>query len=77
MLVVLRIQKKYAHVCKFHYVVMPMTTSEILKSVELTKTYKSRYLKNETFFLQIIEFVNYRLIKGYLIAKNSFAVEVT
>ena len=56
---------------------MPMTTSEILKSVELTKTYKSRYLKNETFFLQIIEFVNYRLIKGYLIAKNSFAVEVT
>ena len=56
---------------------MPMTTSEILKSVDFTKTYKSIYLKNEAFFLQIIEFINYRLIKGYLIAKNSFVVEVT
>ena len=33
---------------------MPMTTSQILKSMDLTKTEISRYLENETlFFLQI------------------------
>ena len=30
-----------------------MMTSQILKSVDFTKTQKSRYLENETFFLQI------------------------
>ena len=40
--------------CNFHYVAMPMMTSQILKSVDFTKTQKSRYLENETsFFLQI------------------------
>ena len=39
---------------------------------------KSRYLKNETFFLQIKRFVNYTSnIKDYFIAKNSFEAEVT
>ena len=33
---------------------MPMMTSHILKSVDFTKTEKSRYLENETlFFLQM------------------------
>ena len=34
----------------FHYVAMPMMTSQILKSVDFTKTPKSKCLKNETFF---------------------------
>ena len=38
----------------FQYVAMHMVTSQILKSVNFTKTEKSRYLENETmFFLQI------------------------
>ena len=33
---------------------MPMGTSQILKSVDFTKTQKSKYLDNETlFFIQI------------------------
>ena len=48
------------HKCNFHYVVMPMITSHILKFVGLTKTQKSRYLKNETlFFLQTEKIINY------------------
>ena len=39
--------------CNFHYVVMPMMTSQILKSVDPTKTQKPRYLENEILsFLQ-------------------------
>ena len=35
--------------------------SQILKTVDLTKTQKSRYLENETlFFLQIKKFINYK-----------------
>ena len=34
-------------------------TSQILKSVDFTKTQKSRYLENKTFFLQIKKFINY------------------
>ena len=42
------------------YEAMLMMTSQILKSVDFTKTQKSRYLKNETlFFLQIKKFINY------------------
>ena len=46
-----------------------MITSQILKSVDFTKTQKSRYLGNEAlFFLQIKK--NDELnIKGYLMAK--------
>ena len=41
---------------------MPMMTSQILKSVDFTKTQKTRYLENETlFFLQIKKFINYTL----------------
>ena len=38
---------------------MLMVTSQILKSAGFTKTQKSQYLKNETFFLQIKKFINY------------------
>ena len=37
-----------------------MMTSQILKSVDFTKTQKSKNLENETlFFLQIKKFINY------------------
>ena len=48
-----------------------MMTSQILKSVDFTKTQKSRYLENETFFLQIKK-INYILIKGYFYGKKQF-----
>ena len=48
-LIVLTIQKKL-YKCNFHYVAMPMMTSQILKSVDFTKIPKSRYLENETIF---------------------------
>ena len=38
-----------------------MMTSQILKSLDFTKTQKSRYLENKTFFLQIKKFINYTL----------------
>ena len=56
----------------FHYVAMPMMTSQIMKSVDFTKTQKSRYLENETLF-----FLKKIYIKGYFTAKNSFVAEVT
>ena len=44
----------------FHYVAMPMVTSQILKSMDFTKIQKSRYFENEAlFFLQIKRFINY------------------
>ena len=36
-----------------------MMMSQILKSVDSTKTQKSRYLENETFFLRIEKINNY------------------
>ena len=46
--------------CNFHFVAMAMVTAQILKSVDLTKTQKSRYLENKTLFLlQIKKFLNY------------------
>ena len=49
------------HACNFHIEAMFMMTSQILKSVDFTKTQKSRHLENETlFFLQIKRFVNNR-----------------
>ena len=59
MLIVLRIQLRNKHKCNFHYQAMLMTMSQILKSVDFTKTQKSRYLENETFFLQIKQITNY------------------
>ena len=46
--------KRNKHKSNFHYAVMSMMRSQIFKSVEFTKSQKSRYLKNETLlFLQI------------------------
>ena len=62
--------------CNFHYVVMLMMTSQILKSVDFTKTQKSRYLENETFLLQIKKFINCAS-RATLWQKNIFLAEVT
>ena len=57
---------------------MPLMTSQIFKSLDFTKTQKSRYLENETLFLlQIKKTISntcYELIYG---KKNSFVAEVT
>ena len=45
--------------CNFHYVAMSMMTSQILKSVDFTKTQKSTYFENKTFFLQTKK-INYK-----------------
>ena len=48
------------HKSNFHYLAIFMMTSQILRSMHLKKTQKSRYLENETFlFLQIKKFINY------------------
>ena len=44
--------------------------SQISKSVDFTKTQKSRYLDNEALFLLQLH------TKGYFITKNSFVAEV-
>ena len=46
-------------ISNLHYATMPMMTSKILKSVDFTNIQKSRYLENETFFLQIQKFISY------------------
>ena len=51
-------------------------TSQILKFVDFTKTQKSRYLKNETFLLQIKK-IHWLHIKGYFMGKNTLVAEVT
>ena len=56
---------------------MSLMTSQILKSVDFTKTQKSRYLEDETFFLQIKKFINFTSRATYFIAKNSFVAEKT
>ena len=38
---------------------MPMVTSQIMKSVHVTKTQKSRNHYNENFFFQTTKFINY------------------
>ena len=54
-----------------------MMTSKILKSVDFTKTRKSKNLENETlFFLQIKKIINYTS-RATLLQKNSFVAEVT
>ena len=57
----LRFQRN-KHKCNFHYEAMPMMTSQILRSMDFTKSQKPRYLENETTFsLQIKKFINYTL----------------
>ena len=58
-MIVLRI-KKNKHKCNFRYVAIPMITSQTLKSVDFTKTQKSRYIENKTFLLQMKKFIYYR-----------------
>ena len=41
--------KRKKRKCNFHYVAMPIMTSQILKFMDFTKTQKSKYLENETF----------------------------
>ena len=52
------------HKSNFDYVAMPMMTSQVLKSVDFTKTQKCRYLENETILSSNK--------KGYFMAKNCF-----
>ena len=52
-----------------------MMTSQILRSVDFTKTPKSKNLENKTlFFLQIKKLITQQ---GVLYGKNSFVAEVT
>ena len=53
-----------------------MMTSQVLQFVDFTKTQKSKYLENETFFLQIKKFINYTS-RATLWQKSTFAAEVT
>ena len=50
-----------------------MMMSQILKSVDFTKTQKSRYLENKTFFLQIKKILLITL-QGLLFDENSFVL---
>ena len=45
---------------------MPIMTSQVLKSVDFTKTQKCRYLENETIFSSNK--------KGHFMAKNCFVI---
>ena len=62
--------------CNFHYVAMPMMTPQIFKSVNFTKTQKSRHFKNKTFFLQKKKKKTLLVHQGLLYAKKCFAAEV-
>ena len=44
----------------FNYA-MSVVTSQILQFADFTKTQKSKCLENETFFLQMKNFINYTL----------------
>ena len=45
--------------CNFHYAVVSMMMSQILKFVDFTKTQKSTYVENETLFFLRIKKINY------------------
>ena len=53
-----------------------MTTLQILKSMDFTKTQKLDISRTKHFFSSNKNFINYT-IKDYFIAKNSFVGEVT
>ena len=55
-LIAIRI-KKNKHKCNFYYVAVPMTSKvlKFQKNADFTKTQKSRYLKNKTFFFRQIK----------------------
>ena len=54
---------------------MSMMTSQILQFVDFTKTQKSKYLQNESFFLQIKKSLITH--QGLNYGKNTFVAEVT
>ena len=53
---------------------MPMMTPQIFKSVNFTKTQKSRHFKNKTFFLEKKKTLIVH--QGLLYTKKGFAAEV-
>ena len=53
---------------------MSFMTPQILKIFNFTKIWKSRYLKNETFFLQIKKFITHQEL---FCGKNMLVAEVT
>ena len=57
-------------------VIFIMQQSQDFTVVDFTKTQKPKYLKNETFFLQIKKFINYAS-RATLWQKNTFVAEVT
>ena len=54
-----------------------MMTSQILKFLDFTKTWKSRYPENETIFFSSNKKIHYLHIKGYFMTKNTLLAEVT
>ena len=52
-------------------------TSQILKSLDFSKTQKSSYLKDETWFFLQKKKNHWLHIPSYFITKNSFVAEVT
>ena len=54
-----------------------MLTPQILKSVNFTKTQKSRYLENKIFFLKKKKKKSLIAHQGLLYGKKSFVAEVT
>ena len=67
--------KRNKHKCIFHYyVAITMMTSQILKSVDFTKTRKSSISRTIFSWNKKILWLH---IKGYFMAKNGFVVEVT
>ena len=61
--------KRNKHKYNSHYTAMPMVTSQILKFVDFTKTKRSGYLENETFFFLRIK----KFIKRLLYDKKQFS----
>ena len=55
---------------------MPMM-SQILKSVDFTKTQKSRYFENETLFFSTNKKIPLLHTKYYFMAQNSLVAEAT
>ena len=53
-----------------------MMTSQILKSVDFTKTQKPKNLENKIFFLQLKKIINYTS-RATLLQKIVFGAEVT
>ena len=65
--------KKNKHKCNFRYVAIPMITSQTLKSVDFTKTQKSRYIENKTLFLLQMKKLIYYRSSATLLQKKYFS----